>query len=91
MEGESGCPGPFGLLEQITVDQVAYKQQKGIAHGLEPESPKVRKQVPAWSGEGPLPGHRLLVSSHARKGWASFWSLFDIRALVPFMRVLTHD
>ena len=42
-----------------------------------PEGPR---WVPAWSGEGPLPGHRLFVLS-SRGGSLCY------KALIPFMRV----
>lgn len=56
-----------------TVDWMAYKQQKCIAHSLEG---KVQDQGVSMSA-GPLLTLRLLiVSLHGRRGEGSLWSLF---------------
>lgn len=65
----------FGLLKQNTIDWAAYKQQKFVAHSAGDLKPEIR--VPAWSDDGPLPGHRcIFVSSHGRRGKLALQSLF---------------
>ena len=39
------CLGPFGLLEQNTIDWVAYKQQKFISHSLKVENSKIKALI----------------------------------------------
>ena len=39
-------------------------------------------RVPAWLGEGPLPGHRFFAVLTWQKGEASPWSLFSV-AQIP--------
>ena len=47
--------------------------------------------MPAWSGEGPLQGHRLLtVSSHGRRA-RELCGVSFIRALIPFVKAPPPD
>lgn len=52
------------------------------------KSQKSEIKVPPWSGEDPLPGHRLLVSSHLVEGARELYGVSFIRALIPFLRAL---
>ena len=50
---------------------------------------EVQDQGAAWSGDCPLPGHRLLIIfSRGGKGLSALWVYF-IRSLISFMRALS--
>lgn len=40
--------------------------------------------MPAWSGEGPVPGHRLLTVSSMVEGARELSGVSFLRALIPF-------
>ena len=62
-----------GFTAPISV-WVAGKQQKCTANSS--GGWKSELGVPAWSGGGPLPGHRpLLVSSSGRRDEGAWWGL----------------
>ena len=61
---------------------MAYKQQKFIPHSSGSWRSEIR--VSALSDEG-ISVHRLLLSSHGRRDWASS-QISSKRALIPFMR-----
>ena len=57
------------------IDWVAYKQQKYVFHSCGGWKSEI--SMPVWSGEGPLPGHRLLsVSSCGGKLGSSLTSSY---------------
>ena len=61
--------GPCGLRTRIP-GRMSDKQQKPISHSSGAWKSDIR--VPAWSGEGPLPGHGLLVPPRGGGGRSSF-------------------
>lgn len=52
------CLSPLKLLEQNTLDWVAYKQQILILRVLEAAKSKMKLPEDLVSGEGPVPVHR---------------------------------
>ena len=64
-----GNPSQFGLLQQITIDWVAYEQQKFISYSSGVWNAQIK--VPAWldPGEGPPPGYRPPASLCSLMWW----------------------
>ena len=69
----------------ITIDWVAYKQQKFISHRSRGWKSEIRVPEGSGSGEGPLLDCCLLVSSCGRKRLRELSRVSFIRALIPFM------
>lgn len=81
------CLSLSRLLSQNTTAWGAYEQQKFIAHSFRGWNSKVR--VPAWSGEGTLPSHRLLLHPHMAERTREFCMTFFMRALISLRRALS--
>lgn len=62
----------FELPQQNIPDWVTYKQ---IPTYRNSGGCNLKIKVLSWSDEGPLQGHRLLISSHGGKDELSFWGL----------------
>lgn len=76
VQEDEKCLSLYRLFKQNTPYWVAYKQHTFVHHSS--GSCKSQIRVTRWSGESPLPGHRLLlIASHG----VSF-----TKSLIPFMR-----